>query len=93
MTSVNAISVDGGTEIGLPNDADQMLKDRENGHDALGKNEYEDRVKQKIEDAFRGFKRMKFVGADGLRTPRERPTRRPKPTPSATAATTRQRRR
>lgn len=59
VTSVKII-VEGRTDIRLPNNADQNLKDHENGHDTLSKNEYETKVKKKIQNAFRQFVGMKF---------------------------------
>jgi len=62
VTSVGAVTVTGTTTIRLPDNANQTLKDHENGHHALSKDEYDRTAKKKGEDAVRGFKGMKFTG-------------------------------
>lgn len=71
ITSVGEVTVSGTTKIRRPNNADQTLKDHENGHDDLIKGEYNRTAKKKAEDAMRGFKGMMFVGEGNTRDERK----------------------
>ena len=62
VTTLGDITLSGHTDIRVPNNATEELREHENGHDRLNKHEYEQRAKRKMEDAFRRFVGSSFVG-------------------------------
>ncbi|EAZ88061.1 hypothetical protein [Crocosphaera chwakensis] len=61
ITSIN-VTVSGKTVIHLPNDADDTLKEHENGHDTLNKEEYTKRIEGKLKDSLRDLMGSMYVG-------------------------------
>jgi hypothetical protein len=64
VQNVGQVDVTGSTEIRLPDNASQTLKDHESGHGDLYSEEYNRIAKEETETAFRGFEGMKFSDPD-----------------------------
>ena len=58
------VTITGKTIIYLPKDANQQLKDHESGHDALYKNEYDKKARQKLDEAAKTVVGKRFGSAD-----------------------------
>ncbi len=64
ISSMDPVNVEGNTTIYQPDNADQKLKDHEEGHDDLNRFEYDRNAVKKLTAIMDGFDKMKFCDAD-----------------------------